>query len=302
MGYNCGRLWNMSKECKECSEAFTSKRSNQIYCSDFCKINEYVSCTRCSKDFTRQRNKKVEPYCSPNCRNIHTGKSVMVTCDFCEKSYYKPKAYVGRSKKQYCSEDCQHDSLRDKVVKTCKTCGIEFDCIPSKQHEKKFCSFHCKNTEKNISEKELIELYVNQNMSAESVGYILGYSESFVFKHLKLYGIQIRQAGNAGSIECEDGTLVRSSYEKIFSDKLNENNIEYEYDCNLPFHRYYLTDFKVKDVYIEIWGIVGRESYNERRRVKQALYKENDLKLINIFPEDFKDIDNKITELKRLIS
>lgn len=292
----------MNKKCKECEKNFTSVYKPQIYCSDFCKINEYVSCTRCGEDFTRQRNKKVKPYCSKICRNIDQGKTLLINCDLCGTEYYKSRSYVTKTKKNFCSEDCQHQSLRKKVMKVCKTCGIEFDCIPSKQHEKKFCSFHCKNTEKNISEKELIELYVNQNMSAESVGYILGYSESFVFKHLKLYGIQIRQAGNAGSIECEDGTLVRSSYEKIFSDKLNENNIEYEYDCNLPFHRNYLTDFKVKDVYIEIWGIVGRESYNERRRVKQALYKENDLKLINIFPEDFKDIDNKITELKRLIS
>lgn len=292
----------MNKKCKECGKNFTSEYKPQIYCSDFCKINEYVSCTRCGEDFTRQRNKKVKPYCSKICRNIDRGKTLLINCDLCGTEYYKSRSYVEKNKKNFCSENCQHQSLRKKVMKVCKTCGIEFECIPSKDQEKKFCSFHCKKTEKYIGKNELIELYVNQNMSAKSVGNILGYSESFVFKHLKIYRIPIRQSGNAGLIKCDDGTFVRSSYERIFCDKLNENGIAYEYDSKLPFHDNYLTDFKVNDVYIEIWGIVGRESYEQRRRVKQKLYKKNNLKLINVFPEDFKNIDNKIDELKRLIS
>lgn len=290
----------MDKQCKECGASFSTNFSKKVYCSEFCKVNEHVSCEYCNKDFYRQRNKNAKPYCSKKCRNIHTGKTLLINCDFCGSTYYKAKVFYERSEKHFCSEKCQHQHLVNKEEVVCKTCGETFECIPSRKEEKTYCSMRCKKGY--IPKDDLIYYYVHQRLSAESTGSMLGVSESLVFRFLKEYKIPVRHAGNNDWIKSNDGHLVRSSYERIFDDKLFENNIEHEYDPKLPFNKRYMADFKINDIYVEIWGIVGSEQYDKRRKIKQSLYRENDIILVDVFPEDFKDIDKKIEEIKRLIS
>ena len=45
-----------------------------------------------------------------------------------------------------------------------------------------------------------------------------------------------------------------------------------------------------KPVYIEYWGKLNEQDYDKRRREKTLLYRENNLSLIQIVPEDLRVI------------
>ena len=62
-----------------------------------------------------------------------------------------------------------------------------------------------------------------------------------------------------------------------------------------------MADFKVGHVYVEIWGMMGWKQYEEVRERKLNLYKENNCVLLEVFPEDFNELEVKIKELKHLI-
>lgn len=153
-------------------------------------------------------------------------------------------------------------------------------------------------------EKELLQkLYIEEELTSREIGQIIGRSKKVVLDYLKYYNIPIRPDGihNRERIKCKDGHLVRSYYERAFDNLLSRNNIEHEYDARLPFARRCMADFKVKNVYIEIWGMMNIEKYRERRERKMQLYQNNNCVLLEVYPEDFKNIQSKLEELKSLM-
>lgn len=122
-------------------------------------------------------------------------------------------------------------------------------------------------------------------------------------KSLLHYGIEVRPDGitNREKIKCNDGHMVRSYYERAFDNYLYKEGIPHEHDVRLPFARRYMADFLIEDVYVEIWGMMTWEKYRERRKRKLKIYKENNCRLLEIFPEDFKDLGVKMNELKEMI-
>ncbi|WP_339183321.1 hypothetical protein [Oceanobacillus sp. FSL W7-1293] len=151
---------------------------------------------------------------------------------------------------------------------------------------------------------ELIELYVNQELPTTEIGKILGCGGGAVSRRLYDFGIEVKSNLFNGKslLECDDGHMVKSYYEKSFDNLLSRNGIEHEYEPRLPFDKRYSSDFLIDDVYVEIWGVQNNKKYNERRVKKTKLYNKHGLKLLEIYPEDFKDINSKFQELKRLIS
>lgn len=153
-------------------------------------------------------------------------------------------------------------------------------------------------------EKELRDLYLVKQLTTVEIGKILGCGGGTVSRRLKEFGIQVRPNifNGANFITCKDGHVVRSNYERAFDNYLHYNGLEHEYEPRLPVDKRYASDFLVGDVYVEIWGVVNNSKYEERRIKKTKLYHDNGLKLLEIYPNDFKDIQLKINELKRLIS
>lgn len=89
-----------------------------------------------------------------------------------------------------------------------------------------------------------------------------------------------------------DGHILSSWYEYLFDEYLYLNGINHEVDgfiCDESRCRY---DFKIDDVYVEIWGITNIasahfNSYSSRRKKKEDIYASNNLKLISIEGVDF---------------
>ena len=83
---------------------------------------------------------------------------------------------------------------------------------------------------------------------------------------------------------------------------LYKNNIihSYEKQCFLQDNDFLVCDFYIPsiDVYIEYWGKY-QHNYISRKKDKQELYKENNIKLINVEYDNLKNIDNfMISQIK----
>ena len=85
----------------------------------------------------------------------------------------------------------------------------------------------------------------------------------------------------SSSYKTLSGHLVSSTYEVIIDNFLFLNNIDFDYERKIVRDKNYLYDFKVDDIFIEIWGY-NSDRYKKRRLLKEKLYNENNLKLISI--------------------
>jgi archaellum component FlaC len=98
-------------------------------------------------------------------------------------------------------------------------------------------------------------------------------------------------------LKTKSGRWVKSSYELIFSNILELNDIKFEYEKYIA-DTGYRSDFSViatdnNEYYIEIFGYSNSSAssrsirYNERRKIKGEIYKNSNLNLIIFEPEDF---------------
>jgi hypothetical protein len=95
---------------------------------------------------------------------------------------------------------------------------------------------------------------------------------------------------------CEDTDRVRSQGEKIIDDCLYRFGVRHVYEPQIAIQGgQIIPDFAVysrsgKPIYIEYWGKLDELNYDKRRREKTRLYRENNLPLIQIVPDDLKVI------------
>ena len=118
-----------------------------------------------------------------------------------------------------------------------------------------------------------------------------------------------------------DGVVVRSKGEKKIGDFLCKNGIKYEYDplikgglrelkeenpmmyYNTPYEYWEdkgiqkllkepIPDFCLLEygVYIEYWGLKEKKSYRKRMNEKKEFYRQNGIKIINLYPENLDNI------------
>jgi endogenous inhibitor of DNA gyrase (YacG/DUF329 family) len=264
-----------------------------------------VECEVCGEDIIRLKRKDGVYFCGRKCAMIHAGKTAVRECPICGKRFTVKMSNVEHGWGKYCSKTCANKALEVNHYKTCPQCGKTFLGDKDNWMKQKFCSKECmKEAFCNPIDKELLQkLYVEDELTTREIGQIVARSKKVVLDYLKRYGIPVRPDGikNRKRIECTDGHLVRSYYEKAFDNLLHRNGIEHEYDPRLPFNHRYMADFKVGDVYIEIWGLMGIKRYKENRDKKIQLYRDNGCKLLEVFPDDFKSIETKLNELKSLV-
>jgi len=139
---------------------------------------------------------------------------------------------------------------------------------------------------KEPSKKQLEKWYLEQKMSTVQIGELINLSGQSISSRLKNYNIPVRYSGfNFKRYECEDGHIVKSIYEKRVDDWLFIHHLEHHYEPPCPFNHRQKADFKVKDFYIEVWGITSKE-YKKKKSEKRKHYKQNNIKLIQIYPAD----------------
>lgn len=111
-----------------------------------------------------------------------------------------------------------------------------------------------------------------------------GVTRTMVTRLFKAHGVALRSEGWDGGkrFACQDGHLVRSTYELRIDDWLNEHGIEHTYEPSLLFSPAHKADFLANGWYIEVWGVTDNQAYQERKQRKLELYAANNAPLIEV--------------------
>jgi hypothetical protein len=96
-----------------------------------------------------------------------------------------------------------------------------------------------------------------------------------------------------------DGHYVRSKSEVIIDDWLYTYGLVHSYERKLPISDDVISDFYIpagsgrpQAVFIEFWGMENEPQYKERMNKKIAIYKKNELPLIELYEADIQNIDD----------
>lgn len=82
-----------------------------------------------------------------------------------------------------------------------------------------------------------------------------------------------------------DGHVCLSLAEKTIDDFLFSRGIPHEKETRYPEGNF-RTDFTVKGIFIEYFGLVGDAEYEAKMKVKQSLCRKHNVELISIYPQD----------------
>lgn len=132
------------------------------------------------------------------------------------------------------------------------------------------------------TEAELREAYLVHGESIINIGRRHGVSAGPIKKLMDEHGIPRRHPGWREQRTCNDGHVVRSTYEQWVDDWLSEHGVAHVYDPRLPFDRRFRADFLANGWYIEIWGVTHNRRYTERKRWKLERYREHGMPLIEL--------------------
>jgi hypothetical protein len=102
------------------------------------------------------------------------------------------------------------------------------------------------------------------------------------------------------TVLAQDGHSCNSLAEAVIDDFMFENKMSHEKEPSYPGEAKWRADFKYKDYYIEYFGLKGQLNYDQKTDKKRIYAKENNMKLIEIFPEDIqnKKYKTKLLELR----
>ncbi len=289
----CGK--DFLKENSRVNEA--SKNAWKNYCSE-----------RCHVKFKSKDHKSICATC---------GKSIMVkNCDlkksksglsFCSRSCAASHNNVGKklseeSKKKISNSICNFhlnkNSQKKKVL--CLYCGKEF-FIQNKEY-RLFCSKECSLVQKNGSlpytrEEVLTELlrFINENKNQISSKIVPKKLYHSINKFFGSWNSIIEELGlvqNSGmpckkKILCHDGHYADSISEMLVDNWLNRMGLLHERSKKYPKSKcncdFYLVD---SCVWVEYCGLMGFDGYRNNMKNKRIIAENNDLKLIEILPDD----------------
>lgn len=106
--------------------------------------------------------------------------------------------------------------------------------------------------------------------------------------------------GNYRYYIASDGTVCLSYAEYIITEYLIDNNIKFEKEV---LYRDFINDkrcktkrfdWKVRDYFIEYFGMMGRQDYKSGAEEKIEICQDNNIKLIELYPQDIKHLDKKL--------
>lgn len=127
-------------------------------------------------------------------------------------------------------------------------------------------------------------------------------NKSVILKITNCTDIEVLETGYESKITCEDGHPVKSQQEAMIDDYLYRHNIKHTYEKPFPIDEnpehdlhpdFYLPEY---DIYIEHFGVSGKQNYEETKEYKLKIYKESGITLI---VTSGKDISNLSANLER---
>ena|SRR3989344_7644990 len=269
-----------------------------------------LKCDYCGAQFTRPKGQYQEAlkfnwrqFCSFKCRNDIKRKSVGMLCSNpeCGKNITRSPREIkkNRTGKFYCSYTCSaRINNRNRVSKyenhPCDYCG---EIIPG---FKKFCSQRCSSNSRKMTAEQLqasvvsriVSFYSKHNripVKRELYGAYRTARLTFGSwnKAIKAAGFTPNPVMFTRHYESKDGHKCDSFAEKIIDDWLFENNIAHEVHVPYPDFPEFKSDFLIKGIFIEFFGLDGQhKKYSRLAKQKRGLAKKYNVKMIEIYPKD----------------
>lgn len=139
------------------------------------------------------------------------------------------------------------------------------------------------------TKKQLMKWYLEDEMSLEVIAKEIGASRGYIISCFDEYGLETRAPGwSHKTFECDDGHVVKSTYELRVDNWLHSNGLEHVYEFPLSaLGGTGSADFRVDGVFIEVWGVMDSRRYDRRKEVKTRWYAKNNHRLISINHWDF---------------
>lgn len=210
----------------------------------------------------------------------------------CSEIFSRKKSAI--SPNNFCSRSCsasvnnarfpKHPGLR-------KICGF---CQKVFVSRKKYCSPECKIKDQTITEKELIQkiktFYEDMGRIPLRREFIYTTSSRRRFgswnKAIEAAGLVPNPVMFAKKYTAKDGHKCDSLAEKIIDDWLFARKIEHERSIPYPGNSKLTVDFRIKDYWIEFFGLRGQHTrYDQLREIKLQLAQQHELKFFEIYPE-----------------
>ncbi len=122
------------------------------------------------------------------------------------------------------------------------------------------------------------------------------YMDRYCWKCYLLHRLRNFLVERPRNCNAEDTHLLRSSDEVRIDDWFYRNRDcigEHEVERRVPVDREIYCDWFLpqRNIYVEYWGLMDEEWYREARRVKEELYRQANLRLESIEPEDMGNLD-----------
>ena len=167
--------------------------------------------------------------------------------------------------------------------------GVDYTAVPYwlKKHNiprHTYAETRSKRTNASLPESLTLERMYVSGMPLDAIAHEFALSRGAIKGLFSKYNLPLRPNGwNRGQrIRCDDGHLVRSSYEVRADNWLANHGITHAYEPSLPFDRHYHADFLANGWYIEIWGVRRSARYSARQEKKRQMYQLYNLPLIDI--------------------
>lgn len=262
-----------------------------------------VKCDLCGTIFEKENRRVNESlkrgwniFCSKKCQNQAKTKRRLFNCGNhkCDKTFMREPSEVSPSGICFCSRSCAVSvnnskyPKRNAIVRSCPNCKGSFT------GERKYCSKKCLYDATHISKEKIIEevsLFFRKNgriplkrefYNARAARIRFGsWNKAIVAAGFKPNPVKFAEKHVAN-----DGHPCDSVAEKVIDDWLSARNIKHE--VKVPYGKNNMTaDFKINDILIEFFGLSGEsKSYDRLVRAKKKLWKEKNLKVIEIYPRD----------------
>lgn len=268
-----------------------------------------VECSYCKKNFQKEIKRYNEAikfgwnfYCSLQCQYKSKTKQKELNCanSSCNRLIKRRLKEIYTSNNVFCSNSCSakvNNKIRE-LMRPKKYCANE-NCGREIKRQNKYCSTKCQWEVNSVSDEEYKEIIIErikefykangripfkQEMWGiyNSVRRIFGTWNSAIIAA----GFKPNPVKFANKYMAKDGHKCDSMAEKIIDDWLFVRKIEHKTKVSYDYHQM-TADFKIGDVFVEFFGLQGQlEKYDKLVKKKEALWREKNLKVIKIYPND----------------
>jgi len=113
----------------------------------------------------------------------------------------------------------------------------------------------------------------------------------------------VRKTARGTFCLAEDGDLCLSMKEKAIDDWLFRNSLKHDKEPKYPKDDKFnpkgnlRADWKVRDFYIEYFGLAGSKDYDKKTEIKKTLCSKQNIKLIEIYEKDISNLNKKLNIL-----